>query len=165
MALVGLSTYCSEPNAPGLLEIKYLPTAWIDQSAYLKLINPPWNWQQSIPLAQGDWLTAYGLPTGQKWTEPHRRSDQGKTYNQKVTAVIPNLKSSVAQEFDEMDEYAYLLKVKLRDGGAWLIGTLSYPLRFFADGESGQVGSGFKGHLIRFEGPTINKAYTYQPAF
>ncbi len=165
MALLGLSEYCGGEKAPGLILLEYLPIAWINTTQYMKLISSGWNWQQTIPLTEGSWLTAYSLPVKRGWSEKHRRSKQGKHFNQVVKAVVPHLLPSVQQEFDEMDQHEFIVKGETRDGQKWMIGTLEYPLSFRSDGNSGEIGSGLKGHVIEFSGPTIHKGYSYVPAF
>lgn len=165
--LEALGTYqCGSVNQPGLIQLEYLPTAWVNKNAYLPpLISSAWNWQRDIPIISGfSWLTVQvqGLKEKQIWNETQVRDLQGKYYRQSIVAEVPNLLPAVAKTMNETAEYRFLVRLTDKLGQPWLIGTLDDPLDFFADGTTGAAGA-LKHHAIRFGGETKRKAYGFKP--
>jgi len=98
------------------------------------------------------------LPQDRSWEERERRNPQGKYYEQLVQGTIRNMRPSVSGQLDEMAEYAFLLRLKDRNGRLWLIGEPDYPLRFTSSGGARDEG-GLNSYQIEFSGQTPNKAF------
>lgn len=163
--LTSLGTYqCSLNNQSGLIKIEYVPTAWVDQAAYLRIVSDGWNWQQDVPLSTGSWLEVQAKTTIDKriWNERQVTDLQGKYYNQTINATIPNLLPSVAKVMDQTADYRYLLRLTDVNGQKWILGTLDTPFQFTAEGTTGASGA-LKQHSVRWESETRHKAYGFIP--
>lgn len=158
MALTSVSQYCAL-NLGGLSTLDYLPVAWVDTDAWERLISSGWEWTDyPLTLTEGGWLSMSLLPQDRSWEERERRSPQGKYYEQLVQGTIRSMRPSVSGLLDEMAEYAFLLRLKDRNGRTWLIGTPDYPLRFTSSGGARDEG-GLNAYNIEFSGETPHKAY------
>ena len=115
--LSSISDFCADGNLSGLLLIEYVPTAWVNQSTYEKILSSANNWQYAIGLTQGSWLTA-GLihePSKKVWNEIENPTLQGPTYEQSVSGITPKMKPAVTMQFEQMSNYHYLLRVDRHD--------------------------------------------------
>lgn len=165
MALQSISEYCSQLNPPGLITIEYLPTAWIDSANYERIVNSSRNWQYDIPLVVGgEWLTAPVIRDGRIWDEQPRTDAQGTAYEQIVSGITPKLRPEVTDQFEQMDGYTYVIRLKDKTGQYWLIGTLANPLAFVASATSGS-GSRRNEYSLRFSNLTSRRAFGFVPEF
>jgi hypothetical protein len=140
MALQSISTFCSS-NIPGLYSIEYAPTTLIDADVYRQRIDGH-VWDSGVPFSSGGWLSfpAFYRPD-QLWSQTQRDSTQGRSYDNVVSGSTPSLRVEVDEQFAQMDDYAYLLRLKDRNGKYWLLGTLENPFYFLVNSSSGSGGS------------------------
>lgn len=162
--LTSISEFCSESNLSGLVEIEYVPTAWIDAAAYEYIISNSNNWQYDLIFTTGDWMTAGLLqdPRKKVWNENQRNSNQGPTYEQSVSGNTPKMKPAVNLQFQEMANYRYILRLTDLNNQTWIIGTLDEPFTFSASATLGNNGS-TNQYTISFESSTSKRAKGFVP--
>lgn len=159
--LTSISELCAEGNLSGLFEIEYLPTAWVNQNTYEKILSSVNNWQYDIELTQGSWLTAGLVRQPQKkiWSETENTTLQGPTYEQSVSGITPKMKPAVTLQFEQMSYYRFLLRVTDANGQKWILGTLDQPFDFSAASVSGSANQ----YRIGFESVTSRRAHGFVP--
>lgn len=159
--LTGLSEFTGQLNIPGLITIEYVPVAWVNLS-YLAVAHSPFKPITEVPLTKGDWLKAPTLIGKRLWTEKMKRTKQGISHEQLVTAIVPNLSPEGALELERMVYHRFLLRLKDANGVGWVLGTLETPFQFFIEGTSGDDGTR-KQHRIRWQSETKRKAIGFIP--
>lgn len=165
MSLISISEFCSQPNPPGVATIEYLPTDWVDAPSYEKIVNASRNWQYDIPLTVGaEWLSAPIFPSGKLWEEQQRVDAQGTSYEHRITGITPRMRPDVTDQFEQMAQYDYLLRLTDKAGQIWLIGTLEQPMQFSAAATSG-TGTTRNQYSLTFSGSTSRRAYGFLPEF
>ena len=149
MALQSIATYCGS-NLPGLYTIEYAPTTWIDADVYRQRLNAH-VWASLVSFATGDWLQLPVLDRREQLcTQDQRDTAQGRSYVNQVTGVTPKLRVGVDEQFEQMDDYGYLLRLRDRNGNYWLLGTLETPFYFSVTSTSGG-GSNRNQYEITFQ--------------
>lgn len=164
MSLQSLNDYCAKKNSSGVLTFEYVPTAWIDPSAYERIVSSTNNWQFNIPFTQGGWLTAGVIaePRKKLWRENQRPTPQGPTYNQTVSGITPKVQPSITGEFAKMAHYRYLLRVTDKNDQVWILGTIDEPFEFSAASTTGNNG-GPNQYDIQFTSTTSKRAHGFVP--
>lgn len=161
--LKGISEYCGQLNLGGLVLIEYAPVHWIYPPSLDPIIHN-WNHQTDIQFYEGAWLKAPVLPSRRIWKEVQRSNEQGPYYEQSIEGIVPNLKPPIAEEFQQMAQMRFLLRLEDRNQQKWLLGSLDSPFEFSTSGSTGNTGER-NGHNIRFSSQTARKAYGFNPVF
>ena len=164
MALKSISQFCGS-NLPGIITIDYAPVDWMDLGSYETIVSETRNWQYAIPFAQGDWLKLPLYPGDRLWEEKERSNPQGKYYEMELLGVTPKLRPEVTQQFEEMSELDFLLKLTDRNRQTWLLGTIVHPFRMETNARSGNRGQGRNQYNVRFYSQSPRRAYGYLPVF
>ncbi|MEL6968625.1 MAG: hypothetical protein AAFO02_00540 [Bacteroidota bacterium] len=136
MALQSISNFCGT-NLPGLYSIEYAPTTWIDADVYRQRLSGH-VWSSGIPFSQGGWLTApvFYRPD-QLWQQNQIDDQQGRSYESTTTGSLPQMRVEIDEQFEQMPNYQYLLRLKDRNNKYWLLGTLETPFLFSTGNTSG----------------------------
>lgn len=161
MALTSLSTFCAI-NLGGLQKIQYVPITWVDKPAFRRIISGAWNWQEEIPLSEGEWLEAFSISNRKIWDEKQQQTEFGNYFSQQITGILPGMRPEVAGILEEMSEYRYILKLNARNQNTWLIGSPDEGLEFSADGSTSEA-NGLNAYSISWSGNTVRRAYGYAP--
>jgi len=149
MALESISNFCGA-NIPGVLYIEYLPTLWVDADVYAPRVLDHVV-QGELPLREGQWLRMPVLPGGVEsvWQQTQRDTPQGRSYDNQVQGTTPQLRHTVDAQFQQMPNYAYILRLTDRNGKLWLLGTLETPFYFSVSSTTGG-GGGRNQYSIQF---------------
>lgn len=159
MALQSISDFCGEVNLPGLIKVEYAPVDWINSETYDQIISDSRNWQKQIDLTNS-WLTLPLLPTSDRlWRENERTGAQGKFYESEVAGITPKLRPAVTQQFEEMSEYRFIVRITDKNNKPWLIGTLDNGLAFSAS----SVTNSRNQYSPRFFNQHRRRAFGYAP--
>lgn len=161
MALTSLSSFCAV-NLGGLQKIQYVPITWVDKAAFRRIISSSWNWQEEIPLAEGQWMEAFSLNNRKIWDEKAQKTEFGSIYSQQITGILPGMRPEVAGILQEMAGYRYIVKLESRNRKSWLIGSPDEGLEFSADGSTSEA-NGLNAYSISWSGNTVKRAYGYSP--
>lgn len=147
-----------------MVTVEYAPISWIDKDSFERRISDDYNWQFNVLFTTGTWLKAPFLIRRKLWNETERDTDQGISYQQQVTGIIPGLDPKASGEINRMKGFEYLLRIEDVENRKWLLGTLETPFIFSSRGTSGQSGS-LKHHSVEFTSETIDKAFGFNPVW
>ncbi len=162
--LIGLSSLC-KTNLAGLQSVEYLPTTWIDRSAYEYILAGNYNWQATIPISNGDWLKAPLVVYQNLWSEVHKPDKHGGYYDQTVNGQLAGWTPAATNELQKMENHTFLLRLTDKEKQQWILGTLEHPFRFTGNSSTGRKVGNFKGHNIRWYSKTRRRASGYVPVF
>lgn len=163
MELQSLNSFCGELNKAGLVTIEYAPLNYISADAWDELRTSSGNHQTQVIFQPGrDWLRASVLPRNRNWSENSSRSQQGQSYPQTISGIIPKLRPTVSATLERMEKIGYILRIIDRNGQPWLIGTPDERMYFRATAGAGDE-NGLNSYEITWSGVTVRRAAGYVP--
>lgn len=162
--LQSIADFCGSENQGGILAVRYISTAWINQNLYEPMVGPVYGQTFEVALQPTyDWLTMPLLPKGRGWKEKGIFSKQGDHYQQTVEGTIPRRTEALVAELRKMQRHRFILRIEDRNGQDWILGTFATPFRILVDFSTGDNPSGSNGIKIRFYCDTLQPAPAYDP--
>lgn len=148
-------------NMGGIEKFRYIPADDVEEipEANNHLI------EDVIILKAGkQWYNAVCTLGTTGYSEKQAETDQGQSYDKSLTGFVPKDSPEMAALFDEMENQRYIIDYTDNNGYRKIIGSLTEPVRFKADGETKTDASGRNGHVITFYSLGSHKSYFYDPA-
>lgn len=162
--LTSISNLCGTANLGGLQWIEYVPTTWVDASAFNTLVDDAGMRLDDVTLLEGkSWLRMPALAQRRLYKSNSRRTSQGKMYRQEVNGVTPMLTHEASLMMGYMMDYRYLLRMRDRNGQYWVLGTLESPFDF-DHSETSADETGLNAYEFTWESESITKPAGYEPA-
>lgn len=161
MALQSIADFCGV-NPPGIYTIEYVETDRVDATVYRQRLNNH-VWSSGIPFSSGTWLEApVFFRRDQLWSQTPRENPQGRSYQQIVSGVTPQLRVAVEAILEEMANHAFILRLTDNQQQQWLLGTLDNPFYFQAPSTSGS-GTQRGQYDLRWLSETPQRAFGFLP--
>jgi hypothetical protein len=148
---------------PGVGLLEYLPIDELDAAEWENAIIAAGYNQQKAVFASTWYAMPYVSGTG-AWTEDQQDNEQGDYFRVNLSARLPADTPAVRGELNRMKQHRFLLRIT-QDGQALLIGTPDQPLRFSSRFDSGAEGGDSRGHVVTFQGASLQKSPGYVPVF
>lgn len=104
--------------------------------------------------SQKNWEKIYCSPASKEFTELQKESEAGPYYEQKVNLSYPGDDEGVREDFENYGNKRLLIKLVYHSGIEKLLGSLTNPVKSFADYT---LKNG--GHAVSFECKAIQKAF------
>jgi hypothetical protein len=160
MTLESLSKYCGVTNLPGLIHVGYIPTTWINVSAYEPLFGPQRTFPHNFPIIPGrTWLQAPLTVNSKLITKETSSSKQGPSVRVITSGILPSHSPAISAQLDMMMRQLFVLHVKDRNGYHWLIGSPDNPCRFTFAGTSGRRSPDFNNQTLTWTGEFSSMPY------
>ena len=155
-----LDVLCTK-GIPGLNRIEYVYLEDVDPDSLLAIVGQQYNRPFDAVLLRGSWqrLPCFRPPL---WTETHKDTDQGSTFEQKLTASVRSQATRISGIFDELTRNPLLLRITDRVGQKWICGDLQQGFRLTYRRSPGGGGQ-FAGYDLTLQGLMSSSSAGWNP--
>jgi len=99
----------------------------LDVLSIVRDLKNPHSLRLNFKTGKG-WVEIYGSPSSKKYTENTREHGAGEWFDQKLELVYPSDSVSNLVDFDNIEQYRFILRYMDSRGVNWVVGSKDCPM-------------------------------------